>query len=89
MEVLYPSFLPKVPHNPTVDEDDEVWLRQREEEQHERREAMCKLENYPKPVGVKDVNEQSDTVELGYVSLSHSRSSHTFTTTHHYHSHSH
>jgi hypothetical protein len=70
MEVMYPSFLPRVPHDLAVDYDDEAWLRVKEEEQHERREGMCKSDGFPRPVGVKDIAEQSDTVELGYHSLS-------------------
>eukprot|EP00026_Physarum_polycephalum_P020455 Phypoly_transcript_23042.p2 GENE.Phypoly_transcript_23042~~Phypoly_transcript_23042.p2 ORF type:complete len:116 (+),score=43.20 Phypoly_transcript_23042:118-465(+) len=65
MEVLYPSFLPRVPHELNVDDDDEAWLKQKEDEQQERRDAMCKLDNFPKPIGTKDTAEQNDTVELG------------------------
>jgi hypothetical protein len=70
MEVLYPSFLPRVPHDLNVYDDDEAWLKQKEDEQQERRDAMCKTDNFPKPVGTKDIAEQNDTVELGYQSHS-------------------
>ena len=69
MQVIYPAFLPRIPHElGSGEEDEEAWLRGKEEEQQERREEMCKLELFPKPVGVKDAAEQSDTVELGYLS---------------------
>lgn len=67
MAFMYPSFLPRVPHEVSEDWDDEAWLREKEEEQQERREAVAKIESFPKPIGVKDSAEQSDTVELGYL----------------------
>ncbi len=67
MNHVYPNFLPSLAYNSNKEiEDDLAWFAKKEEELHQRTVALTNCENFPRPIGIKDEREQSDTVELGY-----------------------
>jgi len=66
----FPNFRPRLHHTLSYgasgdDDQDEAWLRAKEEELAQLKDEMSDPQNFPQPIGVKSEREQNDAVELG------------------------
>jgi len=66
MNPVYPNFLPRLPHQLKVDEEDEeAWLTKMEEAMEKKKEEMRDKKNFRKPFGIKEERDQGDPVDMG------------------------